>query len=255
MTNLFQVDWTTIPAPIDDGAASHLLGLRWPAIALPATDGRMVDISVLQGMTVVYAYPMTGRPGLDIDGGERLGVLTGEGRNGAGPLDPPGRAVVVVDHLAGHQGDDPVPFLAGLQFGGARRHQPRRPLPLRNEFEQVEGYQQGQQSADGWNPAVGEVVVAGNERRARRDLDAPGAIRQVKVPVEMPVRRRLEIGRGGVIVQPALLAVGGQIHQAERQLSRLGRSERVTHRVADADRSQHEAAQPRPAFLDSRFDR
>lgn len=69
MTNLFQVDWTTIPAPIDDGAASHLLGLRWPAIALPATDGRMVDISVLQGMTVVYAYPMTGRPGIPLPEG------------------------------------------------------------------------------------------------------------------------------------------------------------------------------------------
>jgi peroxiredoxin len=69
MTNLFQVDWTTIPAPTDDGAASHLLGLRWPAIALPATDGRMVDVSALQGVTVVYAYPMTGRPGIPLPEG------------------------------------------------------------------------------------------------------------------------------------------------------------------------------------------
>ncbi len=195
------------------------------------------------------------RPGVDIDGGERLGILTREGRNGAGPLDPPGRAVVVVDHLAGRQGDDAVPFLAGLQLGGARRHQPFRPLPLSNEREQVEGRQQGQQSAGGWNPAIGKIVVAGNERRTRRDLNAPDAIGQVKVPVEMPIcrRRGLKIGRGGVIVQPALLAVGSQIQQAEHQLPRFARSKRVAHHIADADHAQYKATQPRSAFLHLRF--
>jgi peroxiredoxin len=52
-----------LPAPQDDGAARHLTGAKLPAIALPATDGAQVDLARLQGRTVVYIYPRTGRPG------------------------------------------------------------------------------------------------------------------------------------------------------------------------------------------------
>ncbi len=52
-----------LPAPVDDGAAAHLPGLRLPSLALPATDGRDVDLSALPGVSVVYAYPRTGIPG------------------------------------------------------------------------------------------------------------------------------------------------------------------------------------------------
>lgn len=69
MTNLFEVDWSTIPAPENDGAAAHLEGLRCPSITLPATDGRAVDLSALDGRVVVYAYPMTGRPGIALPEG------------------------------------------------------------------------------------------------------------------------------------------------------------------------------------------
>jgi peroxiredoxin len=58
-------DWSKIPAPIDDGAARHLKGMRVPGIALAATDGTTVDLSRLRGRTVVYAYPRTGQPGVD----------------------------------------------------------------------------------------------------------------------------------------------------------------------------------------------
>jgi peroxiredoxin len=58
-------DWSKIPAPVDDGAAAHLLGMRLPHVPLPATDGTMVDLSRLRGRTVVYAYPRTGKPGSD----------------------------------------------------------------------------------------------------------------------------------------------------------------------------------------------
>ncbi len=61
-SDLTDVDWSRLPAPIDDGAAAHLTGAAWPAIALPATDGRAVDLSAPTGLTVVYVYPMTGRP-------------------------------------------------------------------------------------------------------------------------------------------------------------------------------------------------
>lgn len=58
-------DWSAIPAPVDDGAARHLPGTRLPSVALPATDGTSVDLSSLPGRVVVYAYPRTGRPGVE----------------------------------------------------------------------------------------------------------------------------------------------------------------------------------------------
>jgi len=58
-------DWSEIPKPSDDGAASHLLGMRVPSIPLPATDGTTVDLSSLPGRVVVYAYPRTGIPGVE----------------------------------------------------------------------------------------------------------------------------------------------------------------------------------------------
>ena len=58
-------DWSTIPAPLDDGAARHLTGIRMPSIPLPATDGTTIDLSALPGRVVVYAYPRTGIPGVE----------------------------------------------------------------------------------------------------------------------------------------------------------------------------------------------
>jgi peroxiredoxin len=52
-----------IPAPQDDGAARHLTGLPLPDIALPGTDGARVNLSALEGRTIVYIYPRTGVPG------------------------------------------------------------------------------------------------------------------------------------------------------------------------------------------------
>jgi len=45
-------------APIDDGKAAHLKGMRIPSMLLPATDGTHVNLSE-GGLTVVYAYPRT----------------------------------------------------------------------------------------------------------------------------------------------------------------------------------------------------
>jgi peroxiredoxin len=67
--NFFSVDWSTIPAPVDDGAANHLVGATVPAVQLSATDGTTVDLSELQGRTVIYAYPMTGLPGTALPDG------------------------------------------------------------------------------------------------------------------------------------------------------------------------------------------
>jgi peroxiredoxin len=59
-----------LPAPVDDGAADHLAGAAMPEVALTATDGRTVDLSALgAGTTIIYVYPMTGRPGVDLPDG------------------------------------------------------------------------------------------------------------------------------------------------------------------------------------------
>lgn len=53
-----------LPRPVDDGAAKHLTGMRMPEISLPATNGKVVDLSKLAApTTVLYFYPMTGVPG------------------------------------------------------------------------------------------------------------------------------------------------------------------------------------------------
>ena len=57
-------DWTTIPAPLDDGTTRHLAGARMASVPLRATNGEMVDLSALPGRAVVYAYPRTGKPGI-----------------------------------------------------------------------------------------------------------------------------------------------------------------------------------------------
>ena len=61
--NLLDVDWSKIPAPIDDGAATHLVGLKIPPVSLVATDDTSVTLSALRGRSVVFAYPRTGEPG------------------------------------------------------------------------------------------------------------------------------------------------------------------------------------------------
>ena len=62
MTNLHSVDWSKIPAPVDDGAVDHLIGATLPSVTLATSNGDAIDLLALSGTVVVYAYPMTGRP-------------------------------------------------------------------------------------------------------------------------------------------------------------------------------------------------
>ena len=57
-------DWSTIPAPVDDGAAQHLFRMAMASVRLRATNGTVVDLSAVSGLTVVYIYPRTGKPGV-----------------------------------------------------------------------------------------------------------------------------------------------------------------------------------------------
>ncbi|MEX2298820.1 MAG: peroxiredoxin [Dongiaceae bacterium] len=58
-------DWSTIPAPLDDGAARHLVGARVASVPLRATNGDTINLSAIPGWVVVYAYPRTGKPGFE----------------------------------------------------------------------------------------------------------------------------------------------------------------------------------------------
>jgi peroxiredoxin len=55
-----------LPVPEDDGAADHLAGRPVPRLSLPSTSGESVALDGLgSGRTVVYVYPLTGRPGAE----------------------------------------------------------------------------------------------------------------------------------------------------------------------------------------------
>ncbi len=51
-----------LPRPVDDGACDHLMGMHLPDVSLASTQGGEVNVSRLSGLSVIYIYPMTGRP-------------------------------------------------------------------------------------------------------------------------------------------------------------------------------------------------
>lgn len=58
-----------LPIPVDDGACEHLAGLKLPDLLLPSTKGGAVNLSSLKGLSVIYIYPMTGRPDIPLPEG------------------------------------------------------------------------------------------------------------------------------------------------------------------------------------------
>ena len=58
-----------LPIPIDDRACDHLQGMRLPVQPLLSTAGDHVDLAALSGRTVVYCYPRTGEPDVDVPPG------------------------------------------------------------------------------------------------------------------------------------------------------------------------------------------
>lgn len=59
-----------LPIPEHDGAARHLPGLRTPSLMLPTSDGGTIHLGELgRGRTILYLYPLTGRPGVDLPEG------------------------------------------------------------------------------------------------------------------------------------------------------------------------------------------
>lgn len=67
-TNLSQLP-KDLPVPVDDGAASHLEGSFLPNLTLNSTDGASINLAELSGRWVIYVYPMTGRPDIQLPDG------------------------------------------------------------------------------------------------------------------------------------------------------------------------------------------
>ena len=43
-----------LPAPVDDGAADHLLGMKIPDLLLPTTSGGQINLFKLPAVTVLF---------------------------------------------------------------------------------------------------------------------------------------------------------------------------------------------------------
>ena len=56
---------TDIAIPIDDGKCDHLLNMQLPKLTLKTTSNNTIDLSKLEGLTVVYFYPRMGRPDVE----------------------------------------------------------------------------------------------------------------------------------------------------------------------------------------------
>ena len=67
--NLEAVDRDAIPAPTDDGSADHLKGMSMPDVVLASTGGGRVNLGNLRGWSVLFFYPMTGRPDIPLPDG------------------------------------------------------------------------------------------------------------------------------------------------------------------------------------------
>ena len=67
-TPLTQVP-VNLPVPEDDGAAAHLLGSHLPDVSLVSTSGQDINLFRRPGLSVLFVYPLTGRPGVPLPSG------------------------------------------------------------------------------------------------------------------------------------------------------------------------------------------
>jgi len=60
--SLINVDWSKIPAPKGEENLGHLDNYIIKPIKLKSTADKLVDLSNMRGLTIIYIYPMTGQP-------------------------------------------------------------------------------------------------------------------------------------------------------------------------------------------------
>ena len=60
--SLTNIDWSKIPAPKGEENLSHLNNYTIKQVKLKSTDDKLVELSEIKGLTIIYIYPMTGQP-------------------------------------------------------------------------------------------------------------------------------------------------------------------------------------------------
>ncbi|KAF4784317.1 peroxiredoxin DOT5 [Colletotrichum scovillei] len=57
-----------LPRPEDDGSCDHLTSFNLPSVPLPSAknDSKEVDLSEVDGLTIVFIYPRTAEPGEEV---------------------------------------------------------------------------------------------------------------------------------------------------------------------------------------------
>lgn len=61
---------SSLPTPVDDGACDHLLGLSMPDLQLRSSSGGVLSVTeATKGSAVIYVYPRTGVPGIEMPEG------------------------------------------------------------------------------------------------------------------------------------------------------------------------------------------
>jgi len=68
-SNLLKPDWSKIPAPELDVSLEHLNNFIIPEIKLLSTSVDEIDLSKLNGLSIIYVYPMTGQPNVALPKG------------------------------------------------------------------------------------------------------------------------------------------------------------------------------------------
>jgi peroxiredoxin len=68
-SNLLKPDWSKIPAPELDVSLEHLNNFIIQEIKLLSTSGDEIDLSKLNGLSIIYVYPMTGQPNIALPKG------------------------------------------------------------------------------------------------------------------------------------------------------------------------------------------
>jgi hypothetical protein len=59
---LTNIDWSKIPVPKGEENLSHLKNYTIKQIKLKSTDDKLVELSEIKDLTIIYIYPMTGQP-------------------------------------------------------------------------------------------------------------------------------------------------------------------------------------------------
>jgi hypothetical protein len=60
--SLTNIDWSKFPVPKGEENLSHLNNYTIKLVKLKSTDDKLVELSMMKGLTIIYIFPTTGQP-------------------------------------------------------------------------------------------------------------------------------------------------------------------------------------------------